>query len=282
MGFFSRNDASSSSGRRGASSSDSQLSELRSRARRRLIGALALVLAVVVVVPMLTVDKTTPEPEPSLAMGPLGQTSAPAQPARPGELIVEEGAQPAAVVQPEPPLVADSGASGTVETVQNPGVGADPAHAAPPVEPVRTEPPRVEPPKPVEKPKPAEKPKPSTPPASQSNGKRTDDGSYALALLEGRVPDTPAPAARTPSKPAAQQGSFTLQIIAVSNEGDARSRREQLVSSGVTNAYVETAQSGGKSTYRLRVGPFPTREAAQAAQTRLRSLGYENSFISAK
>ena len=100
MGFFSRNDASSSSGRRGASSSDSQLSELRSRARRRLIGALALVLAVVVVVPMLTVDKTTPEPEPSLAMGPLGQTSAPAQPSRPGELIVEEGAQPAAVVQP--------------------------------------------------------------------------------------------------------------------------------------------------------------------------------------
>lgn len=62
MGLFSRNDTSSSSGRRASASSDSQLSELRGRARRRLIGALALVLAVVVLVPMLTADKTPPEP----------------------------------------------------------------------------------------------------------------------------------------------------------------------------------------------------------------------------
>ncbi|XOT94310.1 SPOR domain-containing protein, partial [Alcaligenes pakistanensis] len=75
MGLFSRNDTSSSSGRRGSSSSDSQLSELRGRARRRLIGALALVLAVVVLVPMLTADKTPPEPEQSLALGPIGQTT---------------------------------------------------------------------------------------------------------------------------------------------------------------------------------------------------------------
>ncbi|HRL22792.1 MAG TPA: SPOR domain-containing protein [Alcaligenes sp.] len=285
MGLFSRNDTSSSSGRRAAASSDSQLSELRGRARRRLIGALALVLAVVVVVPMLTVDNTAPEPEQPLAMAPVGQTPVPAavQPAQPGGLVVEEGTRPPAVVQPDLTVPGQPGASGTVEVAPQPGQASDPAAPVAPVaEPPAVEPVRVEPPKSADKPKPVEKPKPSAPPAAQNGaGKRTDDGSYALALLEGRVPDSPAPAARAP-KPAAQQGSFTLQIVAYSNENDARSRRDQLVSSGVTNAYVETAQSGGKSTYRLRVGPFPTREAAQAAQARLRSLGYENSFISAK
>jgi DedD protein len=59
-------------------------------------------------------------------------------------------------------------------------------------------------------------------------------------------------------------------------------RRDRLVAAGVTNAYIETATSSGKATYRLRVGPFPTREAAQAAQARLRALGYDNGFISTK
>lgn len=274
MGLFSRNDTSSSSGRRGSASSDSQLSELRGRARRRLIGALALVLAVVVLVPMLTADKTPPEPEQSLALGPIGQTTGQGTvQTRPGELVVQEGTPAPVIEQPDEPLVADPSTStdGGLAVV-NPGLETDPAHVTTPSTP--TEPPpvttRPEPPKPVEKPKPA--------PAPAQNG-RTDDGSYALALLEGRVPNKPAPAA---AKPAAQQGNFILQIVAYSNQNDAQSRRDQLVSAGVTNAYVETAQSGGKPTYRLRVGPFPTREAAQAAQARLRSLGYENSFISAK
>ena len=51
---------------------------------------------------------------------------------------------------------------------------------------------------------------------------------------------------------------------------------------GVSNAFVETAMVSGKPAYRLRVGPFPSRQAAQAAQARLRSLGYESSFISSQ
>jgi DedD protein len=97
----------------------------------------------------------------------------------------------------------------------------------------------------------------------------------ALALLEGRTP---------PKKPAAQpsSGNLTLQIAGYSTDEDAKQRRDKLVASGVTNAYVEHASSGGKSTYRLRVGPFPSREAAQAAQARLRALGYDNGFIATK
>src|SRR5690606_26022849 len=57
MGLFSRKEPEAGSGRRSASrsslSSEAQATELRGRARRRLIGALALVLAAVIVVPML-------------------------------------------------------------------------------------------------------------------------------------------------------------------------------------------------------------------------------------
>src|SRR5690606_1619144 len=105
---------------------------------------------------------------------------------------------------------------------------------------------------------------------------RTDDGSVALALLEGRDP-----AEARPSRQAAQ-GDYVLQIAAYSTERDAQIRRDRLVEAGVTNAYVESGVSGGKTTYRLRVGPFPTHDAAQAAKARLRALGYDNGFISSK
>jgi DedD protein len=35
----------------------------------------------------------------------------------------------------------------------------------------------------------------------------------------------------------------------------------------------------GRPKYRVRVGPFQSREAAQAAQTRLRTQGYGGAFI---
>jgi DedD protein len=137
--------------------------------------------------------------------------------------------------------------------------------AAPPV-------PSVPAPEPATKPKAAEKPAAKHEP--KPTAERTDDGSVAIALLEGRTPSQPAKAA--------SKGNFTLQIAAYTSDKDAQTRRERLVAAGVTNAYVENAVSGGKTTYRLRVGPFPSREAAQAAQARLRALGYDNGFISTK
>ena len=56
----------------------------------------------------------------------------------------------------------------------------------------------------------------------------------------------------------------------------------RLRQAGVTDAYVESGQSNGRTVYRLRVGPFSSHEAAQAAQARLRALGYQNGLISGK
>ncbi|WP_415809003.1 SPOR domain-containing protein, partial [Bordetella muralis] len=195
--------------------------------------------------------------------------------------------------QVSPPAVADAGNAATGTTPE--GTAVTPP-ATPPVEPpavptppdVSTQP---------ETPPPATAQRPETPPAAVTPPKppatkppvtppkpRDDDGARALALLEGRSPsDTPAPAAPKPAAPKpAAKGNFVLQIASYGAQADAQSRRTKLHQAGVTNAFVEQASVGGKQSYRLRVGPFPSREAAQAAQARLRTLGYDNGFIASQ
>ena len=281
MGLFSRNESATDTGRRSTSrntlSSEAQANELRGRARRRLIGALALVLAAVIIVPMMFDSSTPaedagspvvipavvpPESETNVALAPTDTDPAGgAIEQEPTEIAPEEGGatQPSAPVPANPPAAAT-----TPETpaAQPSRPDPEPKPAAQPA------------PEPAAKPepKPEPKPKPQPKPADE----RTDDGSVAIALLEGRSPAASKPA------PAASKGNFILQIAAYTTETDANARRDRLVSAGVTNTYVQQATSGGKPTYRLRVGPFPSREAAQAAQARLRALGYDNGFISAQ
>ncbi|SHH88230.1 SPOR domain-containing protein [Pollutimonas bauzanensis] len=259
MGLFSRNESAAGSGRRSASS-ESQASDLRGRARRRLIGALALVLAAVIIVPMLF-DSSVPPDQVSTPVVVPAIVPPPAPDANIAQAPAEPDATAPGGVAPAPEAGADAAAP-------------DPAADAP-LPPDTGAPPPAPEPEPVAEPKPKAAEKPAAKHEPKPAADRTDDGSVAIALLEGRSPGKKAPA------PAAK-GNFILQIAAYTNDKDAQTRRDRLVSSGVTNAYVENAVSGGKTTYRLRVGPFPTRDAAQAAQARLRALGYDNGFISTK
>jgi len=265
MGFFKRKDPAdqAQSSRRAAVPSEVQAAELRGRARRRLAGAVALVLAAVIILPMVL--DSQPEPVADNIPIRVPERNTPFQPqvsepqvAAP-ETPAPADAAPAEPV-PEPPAVA---------SVQPPATATPPA--AQPATPPATPPKPVTPPKPEAKPE----PKPATPPKQDS---RSDDGARALALLEGRAEPAPKPAA----KPTATKGNFVLQIAAYTTSEDAQSRRSKLHQAGVTNAFVEQATINGKQQYRLRVGPFPSREAAQAAQARLRTLGYDNGFIAAQ
>lgn len=272
MGFFKRKDPAeqAQTSKRAAVPSEVQAAELRGRARRRLAGAVALVLAAVIVLPMVLDSQPTPVddnipikvPERNTPFQPQvsePQADAPTEPSAPTD--------PAAVPTPPgvtsvPPVAAASNTPPATTHTTQPATPAVPP---------------VTPPKPEVKPKP-EPAKPATPPKPET---RSDDGARALALLEGRNAPASAPKPDTP-KPAASKGNFVLQIAAYTTSEDAQSRRGKLHQAGVTNAFVEQATINGKQQYRLRVGPFPSREAAQAAQARLRTLGYDNGFIAAQ
>jgi len=276
MGFFKRKDPAeqAQTSKRAAVPSEVQAAELRGRARRRLAGAVALVLAAVIVLPMVLDSQPTPVDDNIPIKVPERNT--PFQP---------QVSEPQAAAPTEPSVPTDPAAVPTPPGVTSvPPVAAasntPPAttHTTPPAtQPATPAVPPVTPPKPEVKPKP-EPAKPTTPPKPET---RSDDGARALALLEGRNAPASAPKPDTP-KPAASKGNFVLQIAAYTTSEDAQSRRGKLHQAGVTNAFVEQATINGKQQYRLRVGPFPSREAAQAAQARLRTLGYDNGFIAAQ
>ncbi|WP_323028754.1 SPOR domain-containing protein [Castellaniella defragrans] len=124
-------------------------------------------------------------------------------------------------------------------------------------------------------------PSPSGPPTSPPRNARRP-----AAPTTARSPWPCWPARRRPRPgPRASPprgGRYYLQVAAYTTEQDAQARRDSLRQAGVTDAYVERGQSNGRTVYRLRVGPFGSHEAAQAAQARLRALGYQNGLISGK
>ena len=251
---------------------EAQLRELRVKARRRLIGALALVLAAFIVVPWLF-DDSVPDDLPTPIVVPAPVASLP--PAADLAAVQPDAAQDAGVSPPPADPAPAASAPAEPPQTQPPAAAPQPAEQAAPARPA-PEPPRdqaaAEPARPAAH---AEAGKPAT---AKAPAERTDDGSVALALLAGKTP----PAAGSSGARSAAEGRYYRQVAAYTTEQDAQARRDSLHQAGVTDAYVERGQSNGRTVYRLRVGPFGSHEAAQAAQTRLRALGYQNGLISGK
>ncbi|MFC0218277.1 SPOR domain-containing protein [Pseudochelatococcus lubricantis] len=92
-----------------------------------------------------------------------------------------------------------------------------------------------------------------------------------------QVAAAPAPAAPQPVSPTAAGGNFTVQLAAPGSEGEARNlfaslqRRHGELSGYSPN--IVRAQAGGRTIYRLRVGSFPTRDAATALCVRIQASG---------
>ena len=263
MGLFSRKDSAAPRKPPGkvrpSVSSEAQAADLRVRARRRLAGAVALVLAAVVVLPMLL--DSEPARVSSKIPIKIPDRHSPFQPnlSEPGALSNAAGA-PGASAAPANPV--------TTPPVEPPAVVTAP--------PTKPEPkPRVDPPATPNK---VDAPKPAPSPAPNS---RSDDGARAVALLEGRpTAESSSPPGTVTTPKAPTRGNFVVQAVSLDVSADAQAQKSKLLAAGVGNAFVDgPVDVGGKARYRVRVGPFPSREAAQAAQTRLRTLGFDGAFI---
>ncbi len=211
---------------------DSQL-ELKKRARRRLVGAVALALLAAIVLPMVMDE----EPRP---LNQDIQIRIPNQ---------DAGAFTSRIMPVKP-------SAGETKPAEAPGAEALP--------------PQVVPEKPTEKTdeKPSDKPVPTTPekPAEKAADKPAPSPSDKAALAKAEQ----ARAEAILSGGAVEQ--WVVQLGAFQNPANVKQLRAKLKSEGY-NSYTEALETPGGVKTRVRAGPFPSREAAEKARDRLKRIG---------
>jgi DedD protein len=219
---------------------------LKIRARRRLIGAAALLLAVIVIVPAVLDPRPKPLPDsipieipgektpftPRLSLPPLPEPI---------------GAAPPPETAPEPPAPADSKAEAKSDSAKKPLTEKTPAEKS-----AQT--------------KAAE--------AKAADAKRARD------ILEGRADGSDKATKSASTKPAPTNARFLLQAAALSSETAARELSDRIGAAGL-KSYVEKIDTKEGARFRVRVGPYANRDDAEQARSRLRALGVNANLVSA-
>jgi len=239
--------------------------QLKKRARRRLVGAVAFVSVVAVVLPMV-MDNEPRQAVQDVEIRIPGQDEKPFAPKfaaapldKPAVLPAE--VKPVPVAQPdEKPVQAE--VQPTARVVE---VAKDK-----PVD------------KPVQKPaeKPVEKPVDKAPAKSEKvaeklpekpAAKDSAEAKRAAAILAGKLAD---------QSPAKSGGEYLVLIGAFSNEANVKNLKDKLGQQGIKTFSEPLDTPQGKKT-RVRAGPFASREAAEKALEKMQKIGVSG-VVSAK
>jgi cell division protein FtsN len=89
---------------------------------------------------------------------------------------------------------------------------------------------------------------------------------------------TPPATARPALRPGSEGFDYFTQAGAYSRAEEAQSQRARLALLGLDTKITEREQAG-RTIYRVRVGPFEKREAAEAVQQRLQASDIESSLV---
>jgi DedD protein len=270
-----------------------QLDELRRRARRRLIGAIVLALAAAVLVPMLLesdpkplgedVSVRIPPVDDSKFVSKLGdKAKAPAEQPAVAKATEPPKAEPAAPVAAAPAQATSSKDGGApppapsralaqaeqrvISPQSKPASGTDSADAststaskAPTPAAVGATAPTAEPPK------------------SDDATKATKAAESAKAAAAPKAVD--APKAAEPA--AAGAGAYSVQLAAFTDDKGANALAAKLKKAGHPS-YIEPYETSRGRVWRVRVGPYPSREAAESARTKLKAEGQNGILAAAK
>ena len=244
--------------------------QIKKRARRRLVGAVAFVSVVAVVLP-LVMDHEPRPPVQDIEIRIPGQDEKPfapkfevaAQPEKPAEKPAQPPADSARGVAPEaqgkPPAKPAEAAQPTARVVEVVRDGAaekpagKPDKATEKVPDKAAEKPAAKPEKPAEKPvaKPAEKP-------AEKPASKEDEAKRAAAILAGQGD--------------AKSSEFVVLIGAFSNEANVKNLKTKLSEQGIKTFSEPLDTPQGKKT-RVRAGPFATRDAAEKALEKMQRIG---------
>ncbi|MFM0045017.1 SPOR domain-containing protein [Paraburkholderia sediminicola] len=236
----------------------------KQRARRRLVGAIALVVAAVVVLPMVLDSHPKPVTDDiSIDI-----------PSRPAPKVAKTDEDTQAGVAPDNPApdaaLAASGLAPTTAATQGQSGAAKQQSAATGAAPAAR--PAVKPQAPAV----AANTAPAAPakPAKPTNAPATQSAANVPAPSEDSANTAAAGADANSGTPASPPGSrFAVQLGAFANDANARNWAAKLKAAGVP-AYTEhRKQADGSTLTLLRAGPFADRAAASAAIAKVRETG---------
>jgi DedD protein len=251
-----------------AESSDAQL-QLKKRARRRLVGAIAFAGLAAVVLPMVMDDEPKQQVQ-DIQIRIPGQDVTPFAPkaltARP-----PAAPAPAPLVEAEKPVPAPAKAE-TVVPAPTPAQKPRDVPVSKPIEKAPEKAAEKKTEKAAEKKveKAAEKPAQKTPDKAKNSEKPAKapvaDAQRAAAIL-GDASDAP------PNSGAGQHaGQQVILIGAFANPANVKQLQSKIGELGI-KTYTEPLDSPQGKKTRLRAGPFPNREAADKALDRLKRIG---------
>ena len=230
--------------------------QLKKRARRRLVGAVAFAGLIAVVLPMV-MDEEPQQQVQDVEVRIPGQDETPFTPKlEPAESKTEPAPAPPAESPPEKPVVEPEAEKPAVKPAEKPA--------------------RVE--KPVPEEKPAARPeavkpaaKPTEKPAPKPNEKQAE-AQRAAAILNGKITgDAPPGAGKLP---------FVILIGAFAKPANVKILQTKIGELGI-KVYTEPLESPGGMKTRVRAGPFADRAAAERALEKMKRIGV-NGVIAAK
>ena len=253
----------------------------KKRARRRLVGAVALVLAAVVGLPMILDSEPKPVTD-DIAI----------------DIPSKDKRTQGGAVRTAPPVADVARAPAGVGLDKNEEM-IDPANLPPPVDTgpstaARSEMPQLVKPEPRPKPEVRPEPKAETPrpakaePKSESKAERktelahakpaekTDEASRARAILEGR----PEPKAEAKAEPKKESGRFVVQVAALATQDKVDELQGKLKSAGIASFTQKVSTDSGSRT-RIRVGPFASKEEADRVRAKLSKIGLAGTLVPA-
>ena len=228
-----------------AESSDAQL-QLKKRARRRLVGAIAFAGLAAVVLPMVMDEEPKQQVQDVQIVIP-GQDQTAFNPK-----ALAAKSTPAVVPAPAPVAVKPAAPVAPATVAVQSAPAAKPAEVAP-VKPAAKAPEKT-----AEKPvqKPVEKP-------GEKSAKPADDTQRAAAILGGKASE---------AAPANGGGQHVILIGAFANAANVKQLQSKIGDLGI-KTYTEPLDSPQGKKTRVRAGPFPNREAADAALDKMKRIG---------
>jgi DedD protein len=254
--------------------------QARIRARQRLTGAAVLLGIGIIGFPLLfetqprpipvdipiTIpnrDSAAPLAPPPAASGATGAVHAAAAP----PAVIEETAADAGRELAAPPASSPTGGTGPAEG-NAPTAATTPKPAEKPAATTAADQPAArKPAAPDQGRKDAEAPQPAPPAHKTAATAASDDAARAKALLDGKA-----------ASEAAVAGRFVVQVGAFADAGSARQARMRVEKLGL-KTYTQAVDTSGGRRIRVRVGPFTSRDDANAAAAKLHAAGLPSAVL---